>query len=371
MFIATQHSHTIASPGYRQPYLRTGYEFIIGKRTSKMFSTAAAEDGVVTDIKPKGLIVTYASGEVVGIELGRVYGRAEGTVYPNDIISPLKPGDKFKRGDILAYNTKFFEPDFLNPKEPVLMMNHAVTTALMESKQTHEDSCTISQRLGQSFKTEVTKIKSFVVQFKQNLSYVRKPGEEVNPKDILMIIEDEITSNIGNFSDDALSTLKRLSNVAPKAGVLGTVERIEVFYNGDKQDMTPSLRKLADGSDQEFAKTARATNQPVLTGRVSEEYRVSGTPLELDHAEVRIYITIRANTGVGDKAVFGHQMKCTVSEVMKGEMRTEDGEVVDATFSYRSVAARGVLSAAIVGTTISLLDHIGKKAANMYLGEDE
>lgn len=368
MFIATQHSHTIASPGYRQPYIRTGYESVIGQRTGKLFSTAAQEDGKVTSKEDRGLIVTYKSGKQVGIELGRVYGKAEGTTYPHDVMSPLSVGDSFKRGDILAYNTKFFEPDFIDPKNIVLKMNHAITTAMIEANQTHEDSCSISSNVGSTFTTEVTKVKSFVVRFTQNLVSVRKVGEKVGPKDILLIIEDEITANTGAFSDDALSTLKRLSNIAPRAGVLGVVEKIEVFYNGDKRDMSLTLKKLADRSDSESAEAAKASNRPVVSGKVSEEYRVSGTPLELDQAELRIYMTVVANTGVGDKGVFAHQMKCTIAEVQRGDIHTEDGVKVDATFSYRSVAARGVLSPSILGTTISLLDEVAKQATDAYFG---
>ena len=366
MFITTQHSHTIASPGYRQPYLRTGYEFVIGKRTSKLFSTAAREDGVVESVTPKGIVVKYASGEEVGIELGRLYGKAEGTTYPHDLVTPLKEGEAFKAGDVLVYNTKFFEPDFLNPKEVVLKMNDVVTTVFMESNQTHEDSCAISDVVGRRFKTEVTKMKSYVIRFDQNLIDLRKIGEKVEPKDVLMIIEDEITASAGAFSQDALSTLKRLSNVAPRAGVMGVVEKIEVFYHGDKRDMSLTLKKLAEKSDADMAATAKSVKKPVVTGKVTEEYRVSGTPLELNHAEVRIYLSVVAETGVGDKAVFGHQMKSTVAEVQSNTMHTEDGQQVEATFSYRSVANRGVLSPSIIGTTITLLDILSKKAVEIY-----
>ena len=184
-----------------------------------------------------------------------------------------------------------------------------------------------------------------------------------------MIIEDEITSSHTQFSEDALSTLKRLSNVAPRAGVMGTVEKIEVFYHGDKRDMSLTLKKLADKSDTDMAQSAKASNRPVISGRVTDEYRVEGTPLELDHAEIRIYITVVAGTGVGDKAVFGHQMKSTVSEVQKYEMHTEEGEEIDATFGYRSVANRGVMSPSIIGTTITLLDKVGKMAVDIYEGK--
>jgi len=366
MFITTQHSHTIGSSGYKQPRLRTGYEFVIGKRTPKLFSSAAEEDGVVLSIAEKGMVVRYASGKEVGLELGRLHGKAEGTVYPHDLVTSLAVGAKFKAGDILSYNTKFFEPDFINPKEVVLKVNDVVRTAFMENNLTHEDSCSISQSLGKRFETEVMKVKSYVVKFQQNLLEVIKLGARVDPKTVLMIIEDEITANTGAFSEDSLATLKRLSNAAPKAGVMGIVEKIEVFYHGDKRDMTASIKKLADKSDQDMAQAAKSVGKPVVSGRVTDEYRVAGSPLELDYAEVKIYISVKAGTGVGDKAVFGHQMKSTIAEVMAEPIHTEAGEIVEATFGYRSVANRGVLSPSIIGTTITLLDVVGKKAVELY-----
>ena len=369
MFITTQHSHTIASKAYKQPYVRTGYESVIGKRTSKMFAASAEEDGKVISITDKGMIVEYASGEQSGIELGRIYGKAEGTVYPHDIVTTLKVGDKFKKDDILAYNTKFFEPDFINPKEVIFKTNGAVNVAFMENNQTLDDSCSISKKLSNSFNTEVTKIKSYVVGFNQNLLEVKKPGETVEPKDILMIIEDEITAASNSFSEDALSTLKRLSNVAPRAGVVAKVEKIEVFYHGDKRDMSATLKRLADKSDNDMAAASKESGRPVVNGKVTDEYRVEGTPLELDKAEVRIYLTITNGSGVGDKVVFGHQMKSTIAEVHRGLIHTENGEEVDAVFSYASIARRGALSPAILGTTITLLDAISKKAAKIYFGD--
>lgn len=371
MFISTQHSHTIASDAYRQPYVRTGYESVVAKRTSKMFAKAAEEDGKVTSVSDKGIVVTYLSGKHEGIELGRVYGKAEGTVYPHDIVTPYKVGDRFKKGDVLAYNTKFFEPDFIDPKTIILKVNGTARVAFQEINQTHEDSSAISAEMGERFSTEVTKIKSYIVNFTQNLLEVKKAGEAVDPKSVLMIIEDEITaSNHHLFSDDALSTLKKLSNIAPRSSVVGKVEKIEVFYHGDKRDMSATLKRLADKSDNDMAAASKASNRPVVSGRVTDEYRVNGTPLELDKAEIRFYLTVKAGSGVGDKLVFGHQGKSTVSEVMRGPVHTEDGKVVDAIFSYRSLAARDVLSAQIVGTTTALLDHASRRAADIYFGDN-
>ena len=149
---------------------------------------------------------------------------------------------------------------------------------------------------------------------------------------------------------------------------MGVVERIEVYYHGDKSDMTASLKKLADKSDSDLAVACRSTNKPVVTGAVTEEHRVKGNSLDIDTAEIRIYLTVKNGTGVGDKAVFGHQMKSTTAEVIPYRIHTESGEKVGAIFSYRSVANRGVLSPSIIGTTITLLDACTKKAVDIYEG---
>lgn len=334
-----------------------------------MFCTAAEENGVVVSVSSKGMVVEYENGERDGIPLDRVYGKAEGTVYPHDIMTQLKPGQKFKKGAILAYNQKFFEPDFKDPTEVIMKTNATVNVAFMEAPSTHEDSSTISPALGKLLETEVTKVKSYVVKFEQSIHHLKTAGEKVNPRDVLMIIEDEITANAGNFSEDSINTLRRLSHSAPRAGLSGVVERIEVFYHGDKRDMSPSLKQITDRSDAMTAQICKATNVQVISGRVTEEYRVSGTPLDLDHAEIRIYITTKAPSGVGDKVIFGHQMKSTIAEVHRGEIRANDGTVVDAVFSYRSVAARGVHSPALMGTTIPLLENIASRACKTYFGE--
>ncbi len=47
-------------------------------------------------------------------------------------------------------------------------------------------------------------------------------------------------------------------------------------------------------------------------------------------------------------------------------MRTKDGEEIEAVFGFRSVAARIVSSASIMGTTNTLLKVVAKKAVELY-----
>ena len=367
LFISIQHGHTVACEGYRQPYVRTGYELVLPHRTSSLFSYTAEQDGVVKEIEAgKGVVVEYADGTIAHVELGRRYGRAEGSIYAHDIVSPLSVKDKFKRGDPIAYNTGFFEPDFFNPKQIIWKSGLYVKTMLVETTETFEDSSIISKKISSQLTTTSIKERKFVVTFKQGVRDVKKPGSAVDTNTILMIIEDEITADTGMFDTETLAALQRLSNKAPKAKVIGKIDRIEVYYHGDKDDMSPSLRALANQSDKELGAKAKLLNKPHVTGRVTGEYSVDGKPLMLDHAEIKIYLEYQTDAGVGDKGVFANQMKSVFGGVYNYRLMSEDGDEIDAKFSNNSIAKRIVLSPYKIGTTATLLKHAAKFAINLY-----
>ncbi|MFO6284973.1 hypothetical protein ACLBVW_35965, partial [Pseudomonas aeruginosa] len=90
---------------------RTGYEQIIAQRTSSIFAVAAEQDGEVVAIDEYGIQVKYADGNVFGYQIGTVHGTAAGVNYPHILVTSLKKGDKFKRGDTITYNKRYFSED--------------------------------------------------------------------------------------------------------------------------------------------------------------------------------------------------------------------------------------------------------------------
>lgn len=365
-FISIQSSHKIPLEAYHQPQLRTGYDYVMANRTTDMFAYTAKQDGKVISLDARGIIVEYVDGTQKGVTLGRVYGKAEGSMYPHDIVCDLKLGQKFKKGAAIAWNKNFFERDILDPTHIVMKTSMLVKTVIYESAQTHEDSSSISKALSARMAAKTTKVRSFVINFNQNLSSIVKPGTRLSPKDLLMLIEDEITSTNNVFDEEALNTLKRLSNQAPKANYLGDLDKIEVFYHGDKSDMSSSLRLLADRSDKAMADTCKSSGKVVINGQVDDDYRVSGTPLTLDKAEVRFYITVSTITGVGDKIIAGNQGKSVVGEVLEHQMVSESGVVIDLAFGARALAARVIGSPYIIGTTNTLLKVFAQRAVEIY-----
>lgn len=366
VMIGVQNGHTVACEGYHQPQIRTGYEYMTPYRLSKMYAYMAEQDGKVTELTDHVITVEYKDKSRVGVKIGRHYGKAEGSVYPHDIVTPLRSGSSFKKGDTIAYNTGFFEQDFLDPKRIIMKSSLNAKIAFMETNNTLEDSDSIAPRLTERLKTRIIKERTFVLEFNQSIRNVVAPGTKLTPHDVLFIIEDAITSNTDAFDSDTIEALSRLSNLAPKAKVNGSLDRYEVYYNGDLEDMTPSLRKLATYSDKMMSERTKGTDYHVKSGRVTEEFGVEGKSLVLDTLVIKAYILVEERAEMGDKIVFGNQLKSVISEVMSYDINTESGVPIDGVFSYTSVGKRITISPLLTGTCCSLLNEVARQAVALY-----
>ena len=332
-----------------------------------MFCHNAKQDGKVKEITKHGIIVEYKDGTTEGFELGTLFGKAEGSIYPHQLKTNLKVGQSFKEGNNIVYNEGFFEKDNLDHNSVLLKNSMTVKVALLETPQTYEDSTSISKTLGERLRTSTTKMKSIILDFSQSIHDVVSVGQKVDPKTYLLTITDDISEGMG-YDQESLNVLRKISNQAPKAGYLGTISRIEVFYNGELSDMTESLRALTKKANSELSDRYKIKGMKGVSGQVTDEYSVSGKPLTNNKAEIRIYIDRSTSAGVGDKLVYANQLKCTIGEVMDYKVHTTQGDEVDAIFSYRAISARIVNSPIVMGTTITLLNVLADRMVKAYKG---
>lgn len=346
--------------------LNTGYERVIASRTDDIFATTASVGGKVLEVSPKHIKVEYQDGRVQAIELGERFGVGAGAHYSHQLTTGLKAGETFEAGDTIAYNSDFFAPDFFNSKGVVWKAGVLATTAVMETVDTLEDSSTISERLAKELTTKTVKNREIVLNFNQAVRNLVSQGDSVDLESILCTIEDAVTADSDLFDDDSLDMLKVLSAQTPRAKFAGKVAKVEVYYHGDKEDMSESLRAIANESDKRMGKINRRLGRRITNGRVDGSYRVGGNPLELDTLVIKIAIVGEAPAGVGDKGVFGNQLKTIFGRVMSGTNETADGRPIDAIFGFESINARIVSSPIIIGTFNTLLKVLSKKVAETY-----
>lgn len=363
---SVQNSQTTHCEAYTPMPMRTGYERVIAHRSEPLFAKTAQWDGVVTNLTDKTVTVKYSNGEMASYEIGTRFGNWAGHVVPHTLVTSLKVGAKVKKGDVLVHNTKYFTPDNLDPSQVITKTGVLGRVALMESTDTLEDSNALSTEFAQKLTTMTTHVRNIKVTFDQEVRNLLKSGDEVTAESILCTIHNASTGNTDLFDDAALSTLSVISAATPTAKHAGTIERIEVLYTGEMEDMSASIRALAEKSDSSIRRLNKELGRRAVDGRVDVGFRVDGHPLEMDAAVIRVYVTGPTAMGVGDKCVFGMQMKSIVGRVLTGTNETESGDAIDAIFGYQSVSNRIVLSVELIGTTSSLLDHIGQLAVKAY-----
>lgn len=366
--VSIQQSHTITCNGYKASPVRTGYEYVMAQRVGDSFARVAEKSGKVTAVSDTSITVQYDDGIVANFLIGRKFGKSGNLTIPHELRSDVKVGDKLAKGDVVTYNEGFFERDRFNPKNVIWKNNVLARVVLMESRQTHEDASSISIELARKLSTKLTKVKDVVITFDQQVRSVMQIGEETSNDSVLCIIENSLTAGGNLFDEDSLNTLKNLSNQTPMAKAEGIIEKIEVFYHGDIEDMSSTLQELATASDRRMKRYAKDQGKKAFTGRIDESFRINGEPLQLDSLVIRFYITSDVPSGIGDKGVFANQLKTIFSEVMDYDMITESGLKIDAVFGAQSIFNRIVNSAFVIGTTNTLLGVIGKKAAQIYKG---
>lgn len=368
-FISIQQQQGMYADGYDVTPIRTGYEQIVAQRNSSIFATTAEDEGEVVEVGEHGITVKYKSGEFESAPLGTNHGTAAGVNYPHDLVTDLKKGDKFKRGDTISYNRKYFKQDHFTPGQVNWKAGVIALVAFSDNLDTLEDGSSVSANLAKKLNTQTTDIKNITVRFDQSVKDLVKVGDHLDLNSILCYIEDPETAENTLFDEASIETLKLLSSAAPKAGVVGTVSKVDCLYHGDMEDMSDNLRQIAEAADKVRENIAKELGKPVFTGEVDSSFRIKGQVMEPDSMVIRIYIDHDIPFGVGDKAVLGNQMKTVVSRVLHGRNQLEDGTDIDLIFGNTSVEERMVMSPKIIAPASLLLSVLSKRVAGVYRGK--
>lgn len=300
-FITIQHAQGISAVGYTTTPLRTGYEKVIAHRTGDLFATTAKQKGRVLKLTENSITVELDDGTTQSIELGIRHGVAAGSVYEHTLKTDLKEGQRFEPGTALAYNSGFFQPDPLKPNEVIWTAGVMVKTAILESSDTFEDSSVISERVSKLLTSPQTKVRQIFLSFDQTVTDLLKVGTKVDPETILCTLEDSFTADNSVFDEEVRKTLRMLAGNAPKAKYHGVITKMECIYYGDPEDMSPSIRALADRFDKALVKKRKSLGLAPIDNSVSDGLRIDNKPLELDTLVLKVYITDGQSSGVGDK----------------------------------------------------------------------
>lgn len=350
-------SGTTFNEAYCTPY-RTGVEMLVAHRTSSKHASVIDQPGKVTAVTNDHIEVKLEDGSTKAYPLGAWYGQYEGVTYPHRMVTQFKVGDKLPAKTVVAYNMDHFEPDLYNKYQVNWKNGRLARVFLLVAEEVNEDSNAISDEFGSTTTCRTTKTKNVTLNAQQNLIEILSENTAVDTETILCTFSDDIGGSSDQLSAEAAATLAALSQYTPRAGVHGILENIEVVYNGEIEDMSPSLATFVRRYDTIRRRKAKALNRNDIPtdGHVDGDYRVDGIPLGYNQVLIRFSITYEHTLGPADKLVIANQLKTTIQERMVGKNTTEDGRPGDLKFGRDSVDARITGSFEAIGsaTEVSL-----------------
>lgn len=348
----------------------SGAERTIAFRTDDIWARNAKKAGKVTEVTKESITVEYTDGKMESFPVGRYFGTWSGTIIPHDIKTDLKVGDVFDVDDILAYNSNYFQPDSLNPKHVIFKRGLRGNILFWEATDTLEDANSISKDFSKRLATGTTEKRRVKVAADHDVELLKVEGAEVDPETILCTLRPPMSGLSSRYNRDALDALDTLNTLVPKAKYTGVIERIEVMYTGELEDMSESLQELVTKYDSKLYRLNKKLNIPVKTARVDPSYAVDNVDIGENQVVITFFITENVGAGIGDKLVFGNQMKSIISNVVDQPYIAEDGTVVDITFSRQSISNRIVNSMDLQGTSNTVLKLIEEEMIRAYTNSD-
>ncbi len=359
-FTSIQYGHVIPLTNAYVLPIRTGYESLIADRVPEKYATKAKENGVVLSVSKDKIIVLYDNSKRETFKLNKWTTKEEAhSTYTHEMVSILKKNDRIEKNDIITYDKLFFEPDIFDSKTIVMKTGMLILTQFIDSQTTNEDSLGISNKMTKRLSTKNTKVRSIIINNETNISKLVTAGDSVNYHSKLFTMSETVTEETEGYelSKETLDILSEFKNNSPKSKMDGKIEKIVFYYNCELSEINKSLRKHVEASDILLEK---------YTGKVNSGYSVNGTPLIYGEIEIKIYIEGTLYMGIGDKAVLGNQLKCTVGDIISDSVVSEDGKPIEAQFSTASKDARIVNSPDVIGTATTVMTILQEAVVNDY-----
>lgn len=363
---SVQMSAVVPAAGYSSIPYRTGYESVIGSRLDKDFVFNALEDGVVKSIKKDYIAVEYKSGKKDGSILGVSHGSVAGKFISHFHETDFKEGDTFKVGSVIAWNRSFFERDFFSKTNVTMKIGALLTVAMLESNDTLEDGCAVDKKTAKLLSTKLTKQRTIVLTFDQELVNAKKLGDTVHKDDVLGTIVDT-GIGVSDYDDKAIAALARLANTSPKAKLSGLISNMDLVYYGDIDDMSPGLQGLCKAENKRRGAIAKNTGDGSSpTAEVKDRTFFGGEEILENTVAIRYFIDDDGDCGIGDKLVIGNQLKSIVGREMVGQNTTADGRPINVIFGWNSVNARIVLSPIKMGVVCTTCEAAMGRMIELY-----
>ena len=342
-------------------------------------------DGRVASVDEKAQLMKlqYDDGSTAYVDLSpRSVKNSGGGFFITAQLEPnpgVKPGAKFKAGDVLAHDPSYFSP--APDGSTAYKSGILARTAIVALDQTYEDSLMVTEKLTQDTAALVTMSRSVSLGARTNLQKVAKVGDVVDPNSALAVFENvtddadisNLLQRVGKEFDDAVAELTRNTADSKYAG---KIVEIRTYYNKEMDELSPSLQRFIKAQekaaqDRKAAAKGAPVDEPVRANAPVRITRDKFAGEVVDGVLVVFLIQVEDVAGPGDKLVSSSPLKGIISRVFEaGEEPTDEtGQQIDYIMSPLSIVSRMTVDAFLSLWCNSVLVDLKKKVVDIYQGD--
>lgn len=326
-----QTGHTMPIKHSSKQLISSGMNKTLAYMISDDFAFKAKQDGVVTKIDKANrlALLEYVDGTKDAIDLdNKLDKNANMGFYIHQLFTMVyNEGERFREGDVLAYNPSYFSGKGKNVDyKPGTLAKIAIAA----TDNAYEDSTLIAESLGERCASKINFLKPITLGKNAIIHKLLDIGTIVDTGDHII----EFTNS---FDDpDATEMIQRLTatigeddfaaiaNESVDAKFKGIITNIEIFYNCPFEELNPSIQTVIKKYKNRLANRANAIKD-VHTGSVHvppleqvTAKKVNGTEFPQDGGVIIcVWTEYEDIMGQGDKLTFSTALKGVISKVLK------------------------------------------------------
>ena len=301
-----------------------GVEKVLPYHLSSEFAVTADDDGEVVDIKEDFLVVKYKNGKFRSIDLSLQLNKnsAAGFYIESRKITNLKPGDKFKKNDVLAWDDKAFAKD-TKTGSASMRLGPLVKVAIIPEWDIYEDSAPITHNASKKMCTTMTMPIRIVLHKDAYISKMVKVGDKVNAGESVMVYDnfhdsEEVLALIRDLGENLGDEIVETSATTAKTNYTGTVSKIDIDVIAPMEELSESIQEVVNAHWKHLKKREAVLNK----------YQNSG---DLKHYKSGVFIGESTEPILPDKS----------NKVRGKAVRDEDGVIITIYVSFKDIMSRG------------------------------
>lgn len=217
---------------------------------SETFAWRAKEDGVIKEIEADNyMIAEYKSGVSDYISLKEeVKKNSDGGFYITiKLDTDHKKGQKFKEGDVLAYDRKSFSNKLGEADGLAFNLGVLAKVAILATDEGFEDSAVISEWLSEAMASSVVTQIPVSISANANIYQIAKVGQAIEEGEPLIIMQDSVSEKdaaalLHNITDSDF--VSDLGKIKIKSKYTGIVQDIKMYRTCDVEEFSSSLGKI-------------------------------------------------------------------------------------------------------------------------------